>query len=60
MVFVGDQVAEVRDAFGTCEVVDRLDNGVDVDNEEQGQPVSLCRDRTRPWSAIWAGLQHLD
>ena len=60
VVFVGGQVADVRDAFGTCEVVDRLDNGVDVDNEEQGQPVSVCRDRTRSWSMIWADLKHLD
>ena len=60
VVFVGGQVAAVRDAFSSCEVVDRLDNGVDVDNEEQGQPVSVCRDRTRSWSEIWADLRHLD
>ncbi len=60
VVFVGGQVDDVRDGFGTCEVVDRLDNGVDVDNEEQGEPVSVCRDRTRSWSMIWADLKHLD
>jgi Dolichyl-phosphate-mannose-protein mannosyltransferase len=60
VVFVGGQVVEVRDAFGACDVVDHLDNGVDVDNEEQGQPISVCHERTLPWSEIWADLQHLD
>ena len=29
----------------------RLDNGVDVDNEEQGAPVSLCLDPLLPWAS---------
>ena len=60
VVFVGGQVAAVRESFGSCEVVDRLDNGVDVANEEQGQPISVCRDRARPWAEIWEDLRHLD
>ena len=28
--------------FAYCEIVDRLDNGLDVDNEEQGPPVAIC------------------
>ena len=60
VVFVGGQVAAVRDSFASCEVVDRLDNGVDVANEEQGQPISVCRDRSRPWVEIMEDLRHLD
>jgi hypothetical protein len=60
VVFVGGQVVVVRDAFAACEVVDRLDNGVGVANEEQGQPVSVCRDRVRPWAEVWEELRHLD
>jgi 4-amino-4-deoxy-L-arabinose transferase-like glycosyltransferase len=60
VMFVGGQVGAVRRFFASCEVVDRLDNGVDVDNEEQGQPLSFCRDRSRSWAGIWAELRHLD
>ncbi len=60
VVFVGGQLSDARDEFASCEVVDRLDNGVGVDNEEQGQPVAVCRDPRRPWSDIWADLRHLD
>jgi hypothetical protein len=60
VVFVGGQVVAVRSAFASCEVVDRLDNGVDIANEEQDQPISTCRDRSRPWDEIWDDLRHLD
>jgi hypothetical protein len=60
VVFVGGQYPAVRDSFASCEVVDRLDNGVGVANEEQGQPVAICRGPRRRWSAIWEDLRHLD
>lgn len=60
VVFVGFQVARVEDAFASCEVVARLDNGVGVPNEEQGAPVSVCRDPQVPWSRLWPSLRHLD
>jgi hypothetical protein len=45
--------------FGTCEDAGRVDNGYDLDNEEQGAPIRVCRDRRVPWSAIWPQLEHL-
>ena len=60
MVIVGYQFDDVRGLFGSCEVVARLDNGVGVDNEEQGAPVALCRDPRMPWSALWPRFRHLD
>ena len=45
---------------GGGEVVDRLDNGVGVDNEEQGMPVAICHDPLGSWADTWAGLRHLD
>ncbi|MGW4410597.1 glycosyltransferase family 39 protein [Nonomuraea sp. NPDC004702] len=47
-----------RALFGSCEQKARVDNGVDVDNEEQGMPVWLCRDPLRPWSATWPMWRH--
>jgi hypothetical protein len=60
VVIVGYQLDDVRDGFGSCEVVDRLDNGVGVDNEEQGAPVAVCREPRMPWSALWPRFRHLD
>ncbi|WP_161988556.1 glycosyltransferase family 39 protein [Pedococcus bigeumensis] len=60
VVMVGYQLDEVAGLFASCQVVDRLDNGVDVDNEEQGAPVAVCRDPSEPWAALWPRFHHLD
>ena len=60
VVFVGWQLPDVEGSFASCSVLARLDNGVDVDNEEQGAPVALCRDPLLPWSQLWPRLAHLD
>lgn len=46
--------------FDTCEVVDRLDNGIRVDNEEQGRPIVVCRQPRLPWRDLWPWFQHFD
>jgi len=47
-------------AFGSCQLVGRLDNGVDIPNEEQEHSIRLCRDPRRPWSQLWPIFQHYD
>jgi hypothetical protein len=59
VVFVGGEYDLARTLF-TCHVVTRLDNGVDVDNEEQGEPVAVCTDPRLPWPDLWDRLHHLD
>ena len=59
VIVVGGQLNQVRSHFGSCEVHGRLDNGLDVDNEEQGQPIAVCRGLTRSWSEVWPQLRHL-
>jgi hypothetical protein len=59
-VVVGGQLPYVDDLFASCTVVTRLDNGVGVDNEEQGQPVGVCRGPVMPWSQLWPRFQHFD
>ncbi len=46
--------------FGACAVVAKLDNGVGIDNEEQGVGVRVCRDPRRPWRELWPDFQHYD
>jgi Dolichyl-phosphate-mannose-protein mannosyltransferase len=60
VLVVGYQLEAVRDLFGSCDVVARLDNEVGVDNEEQGAPVAICRDPRKPWYAVWPRFRHLD
>lgn len=60
VVFVGDVVADVRSAFAHCTIAGRLDNGVDVDNEEQGEPIWSCSGRSTGWDVLWPRLAHLD
>ncbi|MER7499156.1 glycosyltransferase family 39 protein [Nonomuraea pusilla] len=47
-----------RALFASCEERARVDNGVGVDNEEQGLPVHLCRTPAQPWPALWPRFQH--
>jgi 4-amino-4-deoxy-L-arabinose transferase-like glycosyltransferase len=60
VVFVG--ISRVTDSgwFGSCTTVGRLDNGVGVDNEEQGRPIIVCRDPRQPWHELWPRFQHYD
>jgi len=59
VVFVGGEL-DYASRFFTCHVVDRLDDGVGVDNEEQGEPVAVCTGPRAPWPVLWSRLHHLD
>jgi hypothetical protein len=48
-----------RTLFDTCTRVSVLDNGLGVDNEEQDQPVDLCRGPIGGWRVVWPALRHL-
>ena len=43
-----------------CRTAGMIDNGVAVDNEEQGAPISVCRKLPRSWSEVWSTYRHLD
>ncbi len=43
-----------------CRAVARIDNGLGLENEEQGGAVLACDGTTGPWSAIWDQVVHLD
>lgn len=47
-------------AVGDCEVSSRVDNGVDVANDEQGTAILLCRRLPDAWDQFWPGVRHLD
>ncbi|MGI8613973.1 MAG: glycosyltransferase family 39 protein [Nocardioidaceae bacterium] len=42
--------------FGTVQLAGSIDNGVGLDNEEQGTPVWICRDQLSSWARSWPQL----
>jgi 4-amino-4-deoxy-L-arabinose transferase-like glycosyltransferase len=46
--------------FTDCRPATTIDNGVELDNEEQGGAVFICERPRRPWRQAWAALSHLD
>jgi 4-amino-4-deoxy-L-arabinose transferase-like glycosyltransferase len=51
--------AEAAPYFTACRALATVDNGVGLDNQEQGLPVMLCRASTA-WPAMWPHLRHYD
>jgi 4-amino-4-deoxy-L-arabinose transferase-like glycosyltransferase len=58
VVAVGLPAADLPRLRG-CRSAARIDDGVGVDNEEQGKRVVVCRGPARAWSAEWPALRHL-
>jgi len=56
---VGIDQQQLRELFGSVQAVARIDNGVQVDNEEQGRTVWLCRGQRSSWSDNWLALRRL-
>ena len=45
--------------FERCEQVATVDNGLDVDNEVQGEPILVCRGLHGTWAEAWDELRFL-
>ncbi|GAA5137000.1 glycosyltransferase family 39 protein [Pseudonocardia adelaidensis] len=59
VIVVGLDEAQLRRWFGAVELAARIDNGLGLDNDEQGEPVWLVRERRLPWSQLWPQLRHV-
>jgi 4-amino-4-deoxy-L-arabinose transferase-like glycosyltransferase len=44
---------------GSATLAATHDNGLDLDNEEQGARIWVCRDRAASWSQLWPSLRRL-
>jgi 4-amino-4-deoxy-L-arabinose transferase-like glycosyltransferase len=56
---IGYDEADVRSWFGSVRPAERIDNGVDLDNDEQGTTVWLCTDPVERWSRLWPDMRNL-
>ncbi len=59
-VVVGLDRFETRRYFRGCRLGARIDNGLALNNDEQGRPIWICTGERRPWSALWDSLRHYD
>jgi hypothetical protein len=60
IIYVGGQLNYATRFFTECRTVAELDNGVGVDNEEQGMPIAVCTGPRQSWPLLWPQLRHLD
>lgn len=58
LVIQGD-ASGLHGLFESCFVAGRLDNGLGVDNEEQGTLIRVCHGRRVDWREVWPNLAHL-
>jgi 4-amino-4-deoxy-L-arabinose transferase-like glycosyltransferase len=54
-----NNAADAAPYFDRCRTLAFVNDGVGLDNNEQGLPVMLCR-ATGPWPALWPHLRHYD
>ena len=50
----------LRGEFSGCVLSARINNGVAIDNEEQGAPIWTCATTTEAWSRLWPRLHSLN
>jgi hypothetical protein len=59
VVAVGYDRDYLSEFFAQCRVSIRLDNHVDIDDDEQGAPVSICEGQRESWTAMWPSFKAL-
>jgi 4-amino-4-deoxy-L-arabinose transferase-like glycosyltransferase len=59
VVAVGMDPHDLTATLRGCGLAARIDDGVGIDNDEQGEPVDVCRGPRRPWSQEWSAVRHL-
>jgi hypothetical protein len=50
---------DLRNECGSVQLAAKTDNGLRLDNDEQGAPVWLCRQPRRTWTQLWPDMYHL-
>jgi hypothetical protein len=54
-----DGAQDAAPFFAACRRLGRVDDGVGLENDEQGLPLLVCRP-TASWNALWPRLRHYD
>jgi hypothetical protein len=59
VIAVGFTQEQLRSWFSRVELAGQIDNGVGLENDEQGTPVWVASGRLVPWHQIWPQLRSL-
>lgn len=59
-VFVGWRDPDFSWLFVDCAIRGLFDNGMDLDNQEQGIAIYVCGPPRQSWSQAWPDMRHLD
>ena len=59
-VVVGYDEGYLRRFFSGVRLAGHLENGLKVDDDEEGEPIVVCSDPRAPWSVLWPELRHYD
>jgi 4-amino-4-deoxy-L-arabinose transferase-like glycosyltransferase len=58
VIHVGDwRPADYAQFFSGCHVVAAIDDGLGIENSEQGEPVTVCTGLRAPWAVMWPALR---
>jgi hypothetical protein len=60
VILVGWHGTYLPPGFRDCRLVGAVDNGVRVENEDQGDAIQVCGGRTGTWAEMWPHARHLD
>ncbi|MFF5990560.1 ArnT family glycosyltransferase [Prauserella flavalba] len=58
-VFVGSTRQRLLGYFAGVRRVGEVDNGHDINNVTQGEPIWLCEGRVAPWPELWPRFRHM-
>jgi len=59
VIVIGMPAPQVRALFARVDLAARIDDGLGLHNQEQGQPVWVARDPVAPWAQLWPQLRRL-
>ncbi len=61
VIHVGDWTTDQWSPyFEDCQEAAQIDDGLGIDNQEQGQAISVCRGLRQPWAEMWPAFRHVD
>ncbi|MBF6215104.1 glycosyltransferase family 39 protein [Nocardia puris] len=59
LITVGIDRDRLESLCASIEPAGHLDNGLGIDNDEQGAPLFVCRGTRAPWSQLWPEVRRL-
>ncbi|WP_197320375.1 glycosyltransferase family 39 protein [Saccharomonospora sp. NB11] len=58
-LFVGGDREKLATFFERVTLLGTVDNGHEVNNDNQGAPIWLCEGRTASWAELWPSFRHM-